>query len=76
MNRPRLQRLDRALADLQARLAPPAPLVLYTLPDGTLRAYPDGPEYADLAAYRRAHNNLEPMVILSTGPRHEAGAVA
>lgn len=77
MNRPRLARLDRALADLQRRLAPPAPLVLYTLPDGTLRTYPDGPAFADLDAYRAAYNlraDEGPLVII--GPRPEAGAVA
>ena len=74
MNRPRLARLDRALADLQRRLAPPAPLVLYTLPDGTMRAAPDGPHFADLDAYRAAYHGAEPLVILSCGPRLDAGA--
>ena len=50
MNRPRLQRLDRALADLQARLAPPAPLVLERLADGTLRDYEGTRTFADLDA--------------------------
>ena len=76
MNRPRLARLDRALADLQRRLVPPAPLVLETLPDGTLRDYEDPTRtFADLDAYRAAYNlraDEGPLVIL--GPRPEAGA--
>ena len=75
MNRPRLARLDRALADLQRRLAPPAPLVLYTLPDGTMRDYEDPTRtFADLDAYRAAYHGAEPLVILSCGPRLDAGA--
>lgn len=77
MNRPRLQRLDRALADLQRRLAPPAPLVLERLADGTLRDYEGTRTFADLDAFRAAYDlraDEGPLVIL--GPRPDSGAVA
>ena len=77
MNRPRLQRLDRALADLQRRLAPPAPLVLERLADGTLRDYEGTRTFADLDAFRAAYDlraDEGPLLIL--GPRSDSGAVA
>ena len=77
MNRPRLQRLDRALAELQSRLAPPAPLVLERLADGTLRDYEGTRTFADLDAFRAAYDlraDEGPLVIL--GPRPDSGAVA
>jgi hypothetical protein len=78
MNRPRLARLDRALADLQRRLAPPAPLVLETLADGTLRDYEDPTRtFADLDAYRAAFHlraDEGPLVIMPHLPERDAGA--